>query len=106
MRPYLLGSMNNPTIFHGGNVTCSQEAGSGARAIVGGHDVEVGTWEWVHRNSIKKKVEKTPLPAALLTALVPGHTRVYVSVDGQLAGALEVWLTIMHFTNLYLCSPK
>eukprot|EP00241_Pyramimonas_parkeae_P003091 CAMPEP_0114265172 /NCGR_PEP_ID=MMETSP0058-20121206/23723_1 /TAXON_ID=36894 /ORGANISM="Pyramimonas parkeae, CCMP726" /LENGTH=698 /DNA_ID=CAMNT_0001382145 /DNA_START=63 /DNA_END=2159 /DNA_ORIENTATION=- len=68
----------------------TQEAGSGARAIVGGHDVEVGTWEWVHRNSIKKKVEKTPLPAALLTALVPGHTRVYVSVDGQLAGALEI----------------
>lgn len=71
-----------------------QEPGAGISGQVQGHRVAVGSLEWVQQSS------STELPGARPQAdstvagqepdLPPGHSAVYVSVDGKVAALLHV----------------
>jgi Cu2+-exporting ATPase len=63
-----------------------QEPGAGAVARVSGRDVAVGNLSWL-RDELGITGDSSPTP---LSADAPGSTRVYVAVDGVLAGELVV----------------
>jgi Cu2+-exporting ATPase len=63
-----------------------QEPGAGARARVDGRDVAVGSLSWL-RDELGVLGDTSPTP---VSGDAPGSTRVYVAVDGRLAGEFVV----------------
>jgi P-type Cu+ transporter len=60
-----------------------QEPGSGISGVVEGHEVAVGNEAWIERST-------GALPQATLCSLRPGATRIFVAVDGQFCGHLDL----------------
>ena len=68
----------------------SQEPGSGARAVVGGRHVAVGRLEWLTADLGVTGAQE----AAVADGEDAGFTRVYVALDGSLAGCFHVADTV------------
>ncbi|EFJ44901.1 hypothetical protein VOLCADRAFT_64450 [Volvox carteri f. nagariensis] len=71
-----------------------QEPGSGVAATVGGRRVAVGTLEWLQRQGADPPPPPAAAATSIATAAVHGvgnsHSRVYVAVDGAVAGVIDV----------------
>uniref|UniRef100_A0A7I4BBQ6 P-type ATPase A domain-containing protein n=1 Tax=Physcomitrium patens TaxID=3218 RepID=A0A7I4BBQ6_PHYPA len=64
--------------------TFEQEPGSGAKAIIEGKLVSVGTLEWLQRSGVER------VPPEFTGAATQGQTVVYVGVDDKVVGAITM----------------
>ncbi|PNH07920.1 Copper-transporting ATPase PAA1, chloroplastic, partial [Tetrabaena socialis] len=98
-----------PLDLHVTDGSFSQEPGSGVAAVVGGRRVAVGTIEWLQRQGADVEAAAAALEAygavgatasSAVQSAVQGvgnsHTRVYVAVDGAVAGVIDVADAVRH----------